>query len=390
MPGVDSSVEFIARTTETGLLADAFARAAEGRPSVVIVGGEAGIGKTRLVEEFAEQIRDRALVLLGRCYPVSGRGLPYAPFGDLFRDLQRQVPPMALAAVLGTARDELRLLVPELDVRPSRVTRDDDVRAKAVGRARFFELLLGIAERLQALRPTVIAIDDLQWADAATLDVIRFLARGIRGGRLLPVLTTRTDDLATDDALLTAIGHVERAGPVQRIELRGFTRRELEAQIASILHATPEPDLVDRILAIASAAASCVLAAVWAGDVASTTVSFQREEVIGLVFWSDYGAVTIHPWIWCLPIALAVFGTGIALWAGASTVGGRPWRAPTPLQPAEWRRSGGGARRVRAGEPRPGTEGRAAGAGRRRRRGPPVTCTPAGRGAPGTVSRTEG
>ena len=249
MSGVDSAPEFIARAREIDLLADAFARACTGGPSVVIIGGEAGVGKTRLVEEFASRVRDRALVLVGRCFPLSGRPLPYAPFGDLFRDLQRQLPPAELVSILGPARDELRLLVPELDARPARVAREEDLRTKAVGRARFFELLLGIAQRVQTARPTVIAIDDLQWADAATLDVVRFLARGIREGRLLLVLAARTDDLPTDDALLTALGHVERAGPVRRVELHRFTRPELAAQIASILGTQPDPELVDAVLA---------------------------------------------------------------------------------------------------------------------------------------------
>ncbi len=137
--------------------------------------------------------------------------------------------------MLGPARAELRLLVPELDPRRSwspraaRPAREEDLRAKAVGRARFFELLLGIAERLQGSRPTVVAIDDLQWADTATLDVVRFLSRTVREGRLLLVLAARTDDLATDRALLAALGQVERAASVRRIELPRFGRAEIES-----------------------------------------------------------------------------------------------------------------------------------------------------------------
>ena len=249
MPGANSSPEFIARTAEIERLGDAFDRAARGQPNVVVVGGEAGVGKTRLISEFGACVLDRALVLTGRCFPASGHGLPYAPFADLFRDLERQVPRRRLAAILGPARDEVGILIPELGRRTRRADRDDRAEARAVSRARFFELLLGIAERLQDARPAVIAIDDLQWADEATLDLVGFLVRGIRDRRILLLLTVRTDDLSGGDPRLSAIGHIERAGRVERIELARFTRVELTAQIAGILRAAPDADLVDRVLA---------------------------------------------------------------------------------------------------------------------------------------------
>lgn len=255
MLGADSSPTFISRTFELRALTETFDHACAGSASVVVVGGEAGVGKTRLLEEFASRVRGDALVLIGRCVPVSGQALPYAPFADLFRDLQRQLTASDLVAMLGPARAELRLLVPELDPRRSwspraaRPAREEDLRAKAVGRARFFELLLGIAERLQGSRPTVVAIDDLQWADAATLDVIRFLSRTVREGRLLLVLAARTDDLATDRALLAALGQVERAASVRRIELPRFGRAEIESLVGAILRDEPDAAMVDGILA---------------------------------------------------------------------------------------------------------------------------------------------
>jgi DNA-binding CsgD family transcriptional regulator/tetratricopeptide (TPR) repeat protein len=248
MAAVDSSPVFIARAAELELLDAALARAAAGRPSVVVVGGEAGIGKTRLLEEFGARVRDRAIVLVGRCVPGAADGSPYAPFADLVRDLERQTEPDRLVAILGPARAELGLVVPELGSAVDRVSPDDRVETRAVSRDRLFELLLGIAGRLQEARPAVIAIEDLQWADEATLALLGYIARGIREGRLLLVLTVRTEDLRSDDPVLAAIGDLERTGLVDRIELARFSRPELAAQVSGILGAPADPGLVDWVM----------------------------------------------------------------------------------------------------------------------------------------------
>ena len=177
MVAVDSSPVFIARAAEIELLDAALARAAAGRPSVVVVGGEAGIGKTRLLEEFQARVRDRAVVVIGRCFPDSGDDSPYGPFADLFRDLVSQTPPDRLATILGPARTELGLVVPELGTAVDRVNPEDGVEVRTASRERLFELLLGIARRLQETRPAVIAIEDLQWADEATLGPSRAPSR---------------------------------------------------------------------------------------------------------------------------------------------------------------------------------------------------------------------
>ena len=94
----------------------------------------------------------------------------------------------------------------------------------------------------------MIAIEDLQWADEATLCLLGYLVRGVREGRILLLLTVRTEDLRTDERVLSAIGDLERTGLVERIELARFSRPELAAQIAGILGAPPAPDLVEWVL----------------------------------------------------------------------------------------------------------------------------------------------
>ena len=156
MVAVDSSPVFIARAAEIELLDAALARAAAGRPSVVVVGGEAGIGKTRLLEEFQARVRDRAVVVIGRCFPDSGDDSPYGPFADLFRDLVSQTPPDRLASILGPARTELGLVVPELGTAVDRVNPEDGVEVRTASRERLFELLLGIARRPPAIAALLV------------------------------------------------------------------------------------------------------------------------------------------------------------------------------------------------------------------------------------------
>jgi DNA-binding CsgD family transcriptional regulator/tetratricopeptide (TPR) repeat protein len=245
---VDSSPVFIARSSELELLDAALVRATAREPSLVVIGGEAGIGKTRLLEELESRVRDRALVVIGRCVPAYGHGVPYAPFADLFRDLERQLERDQLATVLGPARPALGLVVPELGPPTERIHLGV-AETRMVSRFRLFETILGIAERLQAVGPVVIAIEDLHWADEATLGLLGFLVREVREGRLLLVVTVRTDDLQTGNPVARAIGDLERTRRVERIELAPFSRSELTDQLAAILGAPPDHGLVDRVLA---------------------------------------------------------------------------------------------------------------------------------------------
>lgn len=247
MVGVDSSPVYVGRSIELEQLSAALGRAAGEAPSVVIIGGEGGAGKTRLVHEFAIRADANVTVVIGRCFPTHGHGLPYSAFADLFRDLQQRLPADRLATVLRPARAGLALVVPELERGIGRDADGGAIEIRAVSRARLFELVLGVADRLQQAGPVVIAIEDLQWADVATLDLLGFLVSGIKRGRIVLILTVRTDDLGTDHRTMSAIAELERASSVQRIELARLSEAEVEAQLAGILGGTPSKALVERV-----------------------------------------------------------------------------------------------------------------------------------------------
>ncbi|CAM5679723.1 AAA family ATPase OS=Streptomyces tendae OX=1932 GN=GUR47_36560 PE=4 SV=1 [Streptomyces tendae] len=147
---------FVGRVGELDTLNDALARAAGadaarassagGKPQAVLLGGEAGIGKTRLVEEFADAAGRRgAVVALGGCVEIGADGLPFAPFSTALRALRRQLPEELAAAAAG--QEELARLLPEL-AEGAPVTGGG--RHDEESMARLFELTARLLERVAA------------------------------------------------------------------------------------------------------------------------------------------------------------------------------------------------------------------------------------------------
>jgi hypothetical protein len=161
--GVVSPV-FIGRHEEMTSLASLMRRAGGGEPAFALIGGEAGVGKTRLVRELAGRASGAGfLVLTGQCVELGAEGLPLAPLVDALRTLARTTPPEALADVLGPAGPGLARLLPELA--PGTITGPpgDDIQ-----KAQLLELVLGLLGRLSATRPVLFVVEDLHWADQST------------------------------------------------------------------------------------------------------------------------------------------------------------------------------------------------------------------------------
>jgi DNA-binding CsgD family transcriptional regulator len=232
----------VARTEELAALRAAVERAAGGAAATVIVSGEAGVGKSRLVEELMRTARaDGALVLLGRCVDVDG--LAYAPIAGALRSLATQVDGPELEAALGPGRAELSRLVPDL-------AGDDELPAVgplSFGKARLFELMLGTLGRLGRRRPVVLVVEDLHWADGSTRDLLRFVVRAADAERLALIATCRTDDLHRTHPLRPYLGELRRDARVQHIDLEPFSRAEFVDHVAALLGELPSPTSLDRL-----------------------------------------------------------------------------------------------------------------------------------------------
>ncbi|MFE5920189.1 AAA family ATPase [Streptomyces sp. NPDC056468] len=259
---------FVGRATELETLNDALARAAAGEPQALVIGGEAGVGKTRLVEEFATAAGEgAAVVALGGCVEIGADGLPFAPFSTALRALRRELPGELAAAAAGQ-EEELARLLPELG--ETAPTRGAD-RSDEEGMARLFELTARLLERVAAGRTVVVALEDLHWADASTRHLLAYLFRTLRTGRLVVLATYRSDDIHRRHPLRPLLAELDRLRTIRRIELGRFNRAEVGRQIAGILAAEPDPAQVDEIfersdgnaffveeLAVATHEGSCV------------------------------------------------------------------------------------------------------------------------------------
>ncbi|MFD7320193.1 AAA family ATPase [Streptomyces sp. NPDC059875] len=232
---------FVGRAGELTALADALARAGEGEPQALLVGGEAGVGKTRLIEEFVAVACERgAYVAVGGCVEVGADGLPFAPFSTALRSLSRRLPDELAAAAAGQ-EGELARLLPELgDVGSHEPSHEDST-------ARLFELTLRLLERLAADRTIVLVLEDLHWADASTRHLLAYLFRTLRRGRIVVVATYRADDIHRRHPLRPLLAELDRLRTIRRIELARFTRAEVRRQLTGILAAEPDAALVDEV-----------------------------------------------------------------------------------------------------------------------------------------------
>jgi predicted ATPase len=229
------------------VLEAAVERAAGGAGAVVLIGAEAGMGKSRLVAELAAlATRAGATAVIGECLPLADGELPYAPIVSGLRSLLRARGERALTGLIGVANDEVVRLLPELGdhAGPGRSGGPDGVGSPG----RLFEQLQAVFTGAAREAPVVLVVEDVHWSDRSTRDFLTFLVRGIRHERLVLVLTYRQDEVQRSHQARPFLLELERSGQAVRLELRGFARRELRDQVTAILDGEPTPELIDSLL----------------------------------------------------------------------------------------------------------------------------------------------
>ena len=241
-----SSPILIGRVPEMATLEDALGRAADGEPVVVLIGGEAGIGKSRLVRELADRARERGdLVLEGGCVSLgSDEGLPFAPIAEALRGLARVSNREILDGLIDPATRELARLVPELLDDPRDIPSD---APPEWAQTRLFDGFTILLERLGRRRPVALVVEDVHWADRSTRDLLAFLARRLRDERVLVIVTYRSDELHRRHPLRPWLAELARLPRVEQVDLERFDRAELADQLAAIHGAPVSSSLVDLI-----------------------------------------------------------------------------------------------------------------------------------------------
>ncbi|WP_239097010.1 helix-turn-helix transcriptional regulator [Asanoa ferruginea] len=222
---------FVGRDAEIAGLREALKRVRTDEPAMVLVGGEAGVGKTRLIEEFRRH-GGGARFLTGQCLELGEEGLPYAPFAGILRELVRAEG----VAVLDGHEAEFARLLPELGA----VSHDAD-------RGVLFDRVATLLTRLAADRPLVVVLEDLHWADRSTRDLIEFLVRGARTARVLMICTYRTDELHRGHPLRAFVAELDRARGVERLDLGRLDRDGTAEILASIFGGEPAQRSIDKV-----------------------------------------------------------------------------------------------------------------------------------------------
>ncbi|TDC13422.1 helix-turn-helix transcriptional regulator [Streptomyces sp. 8K308] len=232
---------FVGRASELAELTAGLARAGRGEPQAFVIGGEAGIGKSRLLDEVLAAARAAgAVTAVGSCVELGADGLPFAPVAAVLRSLHRQLGPRLAEAATGQL-GELARLLPELgeEARPA--------SGDTLDRVRLFELTARLLERLATDRCLVVAVEDLHWSDRSTRELLGYLFRSVQRSRLVLLATYRADDLHRRHPLRPFLAELDRLRSVRRIELSRLSDAEVAAQMAGITGGTPEPALARSV-----------------------------------------------------------------------------------------------------------------------------------------------
>jgi len=223
----------VGREPEMAFLRERYQEAQAGTGGLLLVQGEAGVGKTRLVEEFADHLRWQGVrVLWGRCYEFE-RLLPYQPLGEALQAVLSTLAPGELAALPAWILVELVRLVPELPETLPELTASPTPPLEEE-QAHLFEGVARFLADLSSDGALVLILDDLHWATESTLQMIHYLARRLADQPVLIVGTLRPEAVERQSALVSFERQLGREGLVQSWNLAGLSPQAIEALLAEM------------------------------------------------------------------------------------------------------------------------------------------------------------
>ena len=226
----------VGRSEEERLLAAALEGAAGGAPCAFLIHGEAGVGKTRLVQQVCDHARQRGFAILwGRCVRFDAIEAPYNPLLKALSMWVQDADPEARTRVLGGAAN--------VEEFAERVT-----NRRPVGTAGMFAAIDAAVAELAAQAPTILVVDDLQWADLASRDSLAYLIAGFHQQRLAVLSTYRDEALAAGDPLHRWLADARRLPAVTDLPLARLNAAETEEQLHLLLGRAPHPSLVADVM----------------------------------------------------------------------------------------------------------------------------------------------
>ncbi|MFF1816034.1 AAA family ATPase [Kribbella sp. NPDC058245] len=238
-----TSTPLVGRSTEMAALLSAVDDAKTRRAGAVLLSGDAGVGKTRLLDEVATGAHERGFgVLVGHCTDFGDAGLPYLPFSEIFGRLAGDRPDLVESVL--TNFPAIGRLLPTHRLIGAQPTPQDG----PLDRAALFDAVLGAFTALSTSEPQLVIVEDAHWADDSTRDLIGFLITRLTAQRLTLVVSYRSDDLHRRHPLRRPIAEWSRNPRVRRVNLLPLDATESRSLLDSLLtEPLPESD-VRRIL----------------------------------------------------------------------------------------------------------------------------------------------
>lgn len=227
---------FVGRALEMRRLKTAAEAAAHGQGCVVTVTGDPGIGKSRLLEEFAGEIGDRALVLEGRCSYAEGAP-PYFPWVQIITGYVRATKPELLRRVMGEHSSVIAEVIPPVCEALGELQPPVPLEHPGSARFRFFQSVAAILRRAAEKRTLVIVLRDLHWVDAPSTALLGYLLGEIEKARLLLVMSYRDRQVGENHPLRPALAELARVPRHDHVALKGLTQSEVREFLAA---AVPE------------------------------------------------------------------------------------------------------------------------------------------------------
>ena len=239
------SADFVGREHELSSLRGALG----GDTRLLLVTGDAGVGKTRFVAEGMRSAAAGGMVsVLGGCLPLAGK-LPLLPVADALGELSRldhgRLLEAALDTVLPYVRMEVARLLPQLGIGELGL----GSRGEGWQQERLFSAVAELLGAVTGRSGLGVVIEDVHWADSATLDCLTYLARPGRRDPLTMVVTFRSDEVPLDAPVADWLAHVRGGAGVEEIGLGPLSRAQVAEQIAGLVGGRAPGELVDDLYA---------------------------------------------------------------------------------------------------------------------------------------------
>ncbi len=238
---------FVGRRSEVEELESALEGAFSGKGRLVMLAGEAGIGKTRTAQELATHAEARdAQVMWGRCYEDQGTP-PYWPWTQAIKAYVDQCDAESLTAEMGSGAWDIAEIVSEVRDRLPNLEPSTTLVDPESARFRLFDSVTTFLKNLSRAKPTVLVLDDLHSADRSSLALLTFLVRELSGAKLLVVGTYRDVELSRQHPLSETLAELSRESVFQRVQIRGLGQQEVGSFIEAVSGTKPARGLVEAV-----------------------------------------------------------------------------------------------------------------------------------------------